>query len=300
MIAELVDLLHAVIVETGTVLVIEDAHWLDHSSAEILAGLLGDPGMLLTSRRPLGDVFDDAWARVPTIELPPFDRSEVRALVERAVPGRASDELVRRLHVESGGNGVFLRLQLDALADGEDSERVSPTLLEAVNGRTSRFSGATRAALQTAALLGQTFALAPLAVVHPEYAVLLRDAIDDRLVSIDAAGGRFVHGLVVDALVEQLTPASRISRHDQLCRAWHALGGSAVSMAKHAVGAETLDPSAPRWAAWAPPASSRRSSSGRRSSRGRSSARRSSAAPASRTPRWKPSCGCSTGPGSGG
>ena len=242
MIAELIELLRSVVLDTGTVLVVEDAHWLDHSSAEILAGLRHDPGLLLTARRPLGGLFGEEWEQVPIIELPPFDHHEVRALVDRVVPGRVTDGLVERLHAETGGNGVFLRLRLDALEDGDDGGRVSPTLLEAVNGRTSRFSSATRAVLQTAALLGPSFALAPLAVVHPEFASLLRDAIDDRLVSIDAAGGQFVHGLVVDALVEQLTPAARVTRHDQLCRAWLALGGSAVSMAKHAVGAETLDP----------------------------------------------------------
>src|SRR5262249_5052377 len=146
-------------------LIVEDAHWLDQSSAEIFGQLIAAqlPGLLITTRRPLSDDFGPAWASGPMIEMPPFTVDEVRELIELALPARASDELAHELHQKSGGNGVFLRLELGLLADGQLGHNVSPTLLEAVSERTRRFSATTRTVLQTAALLGQSFPLGTLA-----------------------------------------------------------------------------------------------------------------------------------------
>ena len=246
LIAQLVALVGAVASTNNLVLVVEDAHWLDNSSAEILGQLIARKlaDLLVTSRRPLADDFGQDWSGASVVEVPAFSMTEVRQLVDLSLPVRASDDLAERLHQTTGGNGLFLRLKLDLLADGQLGRDLPPTLLHAVHERTAGFSRTTREVLQTAALLGQTFPLAPLVRVHPHLHDTMRDAVDERLVRLDdeAGIGEFVHGLVVDALIEVMPPAVRVARHDQLCRALVALGDSPIAVAKQAVGAEELDP----------------------------------------------------------
>jgi hypothetical protein len=246
LIAELATLIHAVVITCDAVLIVEDAHWLDNSSAEIVGLLVAQrpPGLLITSRRPLADMFGDAWARAATIEVPPFSVAEVRQLLDLSLPVRASDDLADDLHEGTGGNGLFVRLKLDLLADGQLGRDLPPTVLHAVHERTAGFSRTTRDVLQTAALLGQTFPLAPLMAVHPHLFEALRDPVDERLVrlDVDAGTGEFVHGLVVDALIDIMPAALRTARHDQLCRALSMPGESPIVVAKHAMGADALDP----------------------------------------------------------
>jgi DNA-binding SARP family transcriptional activator len=246
LISELTLLIRTILTTTGGALIVEDAHWLDNSSAEIIGTLMSErlAGVLVTTRRALDDLFGDAWRSGVLIEMPPFTVAEVRTLIELSLPARATEELADQLHRASGGNGVFLRLELDLLADGQLGQNVSPTLLHAVSERTRRLSEATRSVLQTAALLGPAFPLPVLAEVHPHLREALRDAEVERLVRLnpETAIGEFVHGLVVDALVDLLPVSTRIARHDQLCRALIALEESPTAVAIQAVGGEALDP----------------------------------------------------------
>lgn len=245
MLAELVDVFVGVLTSTHAALIVEDAHWLDNSSAEILGRLieLGVPRLLVTTRRPLAAAFGEAWNGGSNIEVPSFSVAEVLELLDIALPARATDELAVDLHQGTGGNGLFLRLKLDLLVDGQLGRDLPPTLVHAVHERTAGLSDATREVLRTAALLGQTFSLSPLIAVHPRALEELRDAVEERLVRIDVAAmtGEFIHGLVVDALIEGMPSAARIDRHDRLCRALVALGGSPIAVAKQAAGAEELD-----------------------------------------------------------
>jgi AAA ATPase domain len=245
LIRELMSVICEVVAIGDTLLIVEDAHWLDNSSAEIL-GLLVElrlVHLLITTRRSLEDAFGAVWSCATQIDVPAFSVAEVRELVDLVLPVRATDDLAEDLHQGTGGNGLFLRLKLDLLAEGELGRELPSTLLHAVHERTAGFSEATRDALRTAALLGQTFSLAPLLRVHPHLYSALQDAVDERLVRVDVevGTGQFVHGLVVDALVERMRPATRIARHDQLCRALADLGESPIAIAKQAVGAEELD-----------------------------------------------------------
>jgi DNA-binding SARP family transcriptional activator len=213
LLVELINIVRGVVVASDSVLVVEDAHWLDHSTAQILGSLVAGqmPGLLVTTRRPPTELFGANWGVGTLIEMPPFTVAEVRQLVDQELPARASDELAGNLHHGTGGNGLFLRLKLDLLVDGQLGRDLPPTIVHAVHERTDGFSRSTRDALQTAALLGQTFPLAPLLRVHPHVREALQDAIEERLVRLDeeADHGEFMHGIVVDALLERLPAATR-------------------------------------------------------------------------------------------
>lgn len=246
LITEIAGLLATVAEGTGCLLQLEDAHWLDASSAEILGRLVerGTVPVLATSRRLPADLFGEPWGRMAAVEVPPMTVDEVRQLLHHVLPIRATDELAQHLHERTGGNGLFLRLELELAAEGRLGRDVQPTVLHAVHERTAGFSRTTREVLHTAALLGQTFPLAPVAAVHPTLHGALGDAVDEGLVHLDPAGetATFVHGLVVDAFVELLPAAVRVTRHDQLCTQLARLGAPPVALARQALGAADLDP----------------------------------------------------------
>lgn len=236
------DLLELVLRDLELV-VVEDADHLDHGSVEIFGQLIarGAPRLLITSRR--APKFPSVEA-LTVIDVPTFTHDEVSRIAHAALPVRATGELVGRLHRETGGNALFLRLWLELLAEGTLGRALPMSIRHAVHERTSAFSQHTRTALQLAALLGQTFPLAPLRRVHPNFDQHLSDAIDERLVRLSADGttGEFVHGLVVEALNSLLLPAHRLDRHDELCDALIECGAAPIPIAVQAVGAQVLDP----------------------------------------------------------
>lgn len=252
LLTDLTDLLETAITGTGAVIVVEDAHWLDATSAEILTGLLERRGIhvLLTSRIPTHPMLERS-PRLVQMQLPPFDLAEVSELLQLALPLRATDDLAATLHHQTGGNALFVALLLDVLSRGDLGADVPATLQAAVVERTSGLARTTRELLQLASLLGQTFPIPPLHRLRRRAAEQLSSAEEDGLIQLETVptpgldtptSGRFVHGLVADALAAMVPAGSRVSWHDELCRALIDCGASAVAVAPQAVGAASLDP----------------------------------------------------------
>jgi DNA-binding SARP family transcriptional activator/energy-coupling factor transporter ATP-binding protein EcfA2 len=245
LLAVLARLLRETLLGSQRLLVIEDVQWLDHSSAEIIAALLDDgPRMLATSRTSSQQVFDVDPTQVIDINMPGFTVAEIQTLLDFTPPARPVPGLAETLHVRTGGNGMFVRIELDLLADGQLTKDPSPTIKHAVHERTAGLSRGSRDVLRTAALLGRSFSLAPLLRVHPNAASALVDPVAEHLVRIDEAEGvgEFVHGLVADSLTESLLVEEREMRHDRLCEALIAEHASPMAIAAQAFGATRLDP----------------------------------------------------------
>jgi DNA-binding SARP family transcriptional activator len=243
LIADLAALIADVLDDTDALLVVEDGHWLDSSSAEVIAGVLvrGRPHTIVTSRWPVHDALDQGDADV--IELPPFSDHEVHDLLRQVLPLRANHELAATILDQTGGNPLFVRLALDVLTHGELGSELPTTVQQAVHDRTEGLSRAAREALQLAALLGHTFPLAPLRRVRPRVLEALREAENDGLIGLhDDQRGSFVHGLVADSLVHDVPTGTRVALHDELCRALQATHASPMSVAVQAIGASALDP----------------------------------------------------------
>ena len=95
-------------VERPLLCVIDDAQWLDHASAQVLAfvarRLLAEPVLLLfAAREPT-----DALAGLLELLIEGLDDAEARKLLASAIPGRLDDRVAEQLVAEAHGNPLAL------------------------------------------------------------------------------------------------------------------------------------------------------------------------------------------------
>jgi class 3 adenylate cyclase/tetratricopeptide (TPR) repeat protein len=225
-----VELLRSVLA-TPTVLTIEDAHWLDAASCDLLRALLHDVGerpwaVMVTRRDQPGGLDLAGLGEVVSRRLQPLDRP---ALCELAVAASGStvlppgmvDDLVDR----SGGNPLFLRELVNATVTGSITE--VPDTIEAVVGASiDTLAPRDRSLLRHAAVLGGHVPLSVLVAMVDEPT----DEVELSLARlahflIDAEPGflRFSHILLRDVAYEGLPYRARRTLHE---RAGEILEGS--------------------------------------------------------------------------
>ena len=161
------------------VLLVEDLHWADDATLEVLSRLTGLVPILVTTRGP--DPFDE---RARRFLVPPLSRRSARSLVRRLHPG-LDDDQSEQLIVAANGNPLLLHQLVSGSASG-----CSPTLTEAVRSRVDSLPDAGRRTLALLALYGRPAppdlvrahgGLAGLAQLDPDGAIwfthdLLREA----------------------------------------------------------------------------------------------------------------------------
>ncbi|MER7548090.1 AAA family ATPase, partial [Spirillospora sp. NPDC127506] len=209
------------------VLVVEDAHWADASTRDLLSFLLRNPprGRVLPvvtfrpeepDTRPL---FAEL-ARLPhvaRVDLPPLSLSEVADQV-RGILGEADPALVRDARARGGGNPLFV----EALV-GSPGEAVPGSLRDLLLGRVRRLPDGTRTALRAASAAGDRVGHALLGAVTglPEsgLSAALRPAVDHGLLVADGDGYAFRHALIREAVHEDLLPGERAALHRRYAEA---------------------------------------------------------------------------------
>jgi DNA-binding SARP family transcriptional activator len=221
------DLLDAIAGEGPVIVAIDDAHWLDAMSWELLRDLV--PWLatrralvLLTSRSvEVAQRLDAAGPPTPLVlSLRPLPESAGRELVESVVAGteRAGDAgFVDWCVAAGGGNPYYLsELALRATWDGE-GYRAPLTLHTLVRDRLARLSGISKRVLQACCVLGKLSTLERLERVLDEKRVALLSALDEleRLRLIEADDGRLLckHELLAAAALEQLSSLARSLLH---------------------------------------------------------------------------------------
>ncbi|RZV41198.1 MAG: hypothetical protein EX271_08505, partial [Acidimicrobiales bacterium] len=159
------------------ILSIEDIHWIDSSSQELLLKLIENDGLknilIITTRRPH---YNPDWLKTPKIEkmvLEPLAASDIAHLAESwlgvdAIP----DALMDRLNERTEGNPLFgeeilgFLLEEGALSigsdgvdfDAESSKSVLPASMQSLlASRIDRLDKADRALIQVAAAIGRRF-----------------------------------------------------------------------------------------------------------------------------------------------
>jgi DNA-binding CsgD family transcriptional regulator/tetratricopeptide (TPR) repeat protein len=244
-------------------LVVEDLHWADASTLDLLVFLVRSirqaPVALVTTlrsdepdsggrlRNTLAEL--DRLAHVARLELPRLDRREVAEQMRGLLHAVPSPALVRRVYARSQGNPFFVEELVRT-----EGEEPAPTvagadlpvrLREVLLARVRRLPPATRNVLHLAAVAGPEVSHALLTEMSGLDDIALTDAVraavDGHVLVADPieAGYGFRHALQRDVLYADLLPAERVRWHARLAAALQdrpvlvRVGRAAADIARH-------------------------------------------------------------------
>jgi DNA-binding CsgD family transcriptional regulator/tetratricopeptide (TPR) repeat protein len=232
----------AAIATTPTLLIVEDVHWADRATLDLLkyiARRIGrTPALLALSYRD-----DEVGSEHPLITLlgeAPVRRLRVEPLSREAVVGLGGDGEIYRL---TGGNPFYVT---EVLANrGHD---VPPTVRDAVLARAAALAPPARAVIEFASLIPGR---ADLSLIEAG-AEDIESAARSGIVRIEQHSIVFRHELGRRAIEDTLSDARRIPMHRQILTALRAAetsssrlpGMTRISLARlahHAVGARDAD-----------------------------------------------------------
>jgi len=222
--------------ETPLLLVVEDAHWLDAATWDVLAFMARrvemEPIVLLFAARDgSAPHLDEAGLR--ELRLDALDDASANALLEARAPELTS-VLRRRVLDEAGGNPLAL-VELARVLDSNDLAAISaaaplpvPERLErAFAGRVSELPAVTRSLLLVAALdegagLSEILAAASLVEDRPVTVDDLAPAEAARLVSVNGQAVRFRHHLIRAAISQAAAHSVWQAAHRALAETYAA------------------------------------------------------------------------------
>ncbi|HET9061122.1 MAG TPA: AAA family ATPase, partial [Acidimicrobiales bacterium] len=215
----------AVASRSATVLVIEDLHWADTETLQVveyLADNLADQPVLViaTIRRGEGgagvDLVDALSARraVVPVQLGPLDRASSVAMLRECLGGGVlATTLFDKVVERSEGIPFFLEeLLASALAD-PSAERVPESIAAALKARLASLSGTALQLVRYAAVFGRQFdwdvVVAALRCEPAQAVDALHQAVEAQLVDAGDGLHRFRHALTVEIIVGALLTEER-------------------------------------------------------------------------------------------
>ncbi len=232
--AAIIDLIDRLCAERPLVLALEDLHWADDATLELLLYLArtvqhGPLTLIATLREEetadhhrLGTLLAE-FARLPQVtraNLTPLDRVGVAAQIEAITGQRPGRGVLEQVVSRSGGNPFYVE---ELLAAG-DPTGLSPAMRDVVAARLATVARETRLLLTHGATIGERFTKELLAIAtsvpEEELTAALRAALDRHLLVIDEQGAfRFRHALVREAAAEELLPSQRADLHRRVADA---------------------------------------------------------------------------------
>lgn len=224
--------LDALTASTPVLLILEDLHWADRSSRDLLVFLLSRLGaqrlMVLATyrsddlhrRHPLRAVLSEL-VRLPAVErveLGPLGEADALALVRLLADGTLSAPLLHSVARRSEGNAFFAEELVSAASDG-----LPHSLMEVLLSRVEQLPAEAQRLLRVAAVAGrqvrhdQLAAVAGLSVDELEQA--LREAVNHHVLVAEPDGPSgsdgyvFRHALLREAIHHDLLPGERSRLH---------------------------------------------------------------------------------------
>ena len=247
--------------ERPLLVVIEDVHWADHSSRDLLTLLLtrgfsAPVTLVVTYRRddlhrthPLQEVLA-VWTRLPLvtrIDLEPLGPAQMRRLVTDLEQAPTATREVSAIVEKADGNPFFA----EELVAGGDSSVVGHDLARLLRLRLDRLGEDARTLVRAASLAGRSVepdVLAAVTGLSPDALdEALREAIDHQILQPAGQGGfGFRHPLIGETVAQELLPGAR--RH--LHTAWlgalesHPEAAAPADTARHAAATGDLETAA--------------------------------------------------------
>jgi DNA-binding CsgD family transcriptional regulator len=230
--------------ETPLLFVVDDAHWLDRPSVEVLEFVArrveSDPAILLFAVRDgLASSFDDA--DLPELRVAGLDQDASNELLDVTAPALPA-ELKRRILEEAAGNPLALiELPAAAAALGTHAPQSGPLPLTArleqtFASRLTTLATDVQRLLLLAALDEVDLTELSRAAGKPVDPADLAPAVAAGLGTLDSGGFRFRHPLIVSAIKQAATVDQLRSAHAALAQAladepdravWHRAAAAA-------------------------------------------------------------------------
>ena len=253
-----------------TVVVVEDLHWTDAASLEVIGRWTAEAahlplGLLFTAR----PTFVPPWqldAGHTLLRLSPLSRAEITALIDARL-GHASvgddddrTELVERLAARSDGMPLFAEELASTMADLGSSavDDIPATLHDALTARLDRV-GEAKSVAQIGAVLGREFSaevlaevgVLPVAAVERHLSRLSADEIVQRRTGLDGTSYVFRHALVQQAAYDSLLRRRRRELHVRVATVLSESPGprrtDPAVLARHWEEGEVFDQAAHEW-----------------------------------------------------
>jgi DNA-binding SARP family transcriptional activator/DNA polymerase III delta prime subunit len=259
----------------GMVLLLDDLHWADAPSLELLTFLLPQleaaPLLIAATYRDVpaerSAALDAALAtaaRHPIatdLHLTGLDHAQVAGVVAAALGRPPGDDLVDVLHQRTDGNPFFvtqLARLLEESAPSTPASAIPTGVRHVIVRRLQLLPSDTQHLLELAAVVGRSFDAAVVAAAAGSPLPTVLDAMDAGFAHglVEPEGGsarrfRFVHALIRETLHDGLSPATTARSHAAVAGAFEAtMGCSAQELAEHYWLASDLVPHARtiRWA----------------------------------------------------
>jgi class 3 adenylate cyclase/tetratricopeptide (TPR) repeat protein len=231
-----------------TLVVLEDSHWMDDASWDLIRHLTRDaaarPWVFCVTRRPQGgELARDVEGHVQ-LALEPLDREGAQALALAAAGELAlSSDALEAVGTRSGGNPLFVRELIAAARAAGSVDALPETVETLITTRIDTLAPEDRFLLRNASVLGARFELDLLAeVVAEELAGVNELDRWERLsefVMWEGAGElRFVHDLFRAVAYEGLSYRRRRHVHERVGAALQRRGADPALLSLHFFRAE--------------------------------------------------------------
>jgi ATP/maltotriose-dependent transcriptional regulator MalT len=218
-----------------TLLVVEDAHWADRSTRDLLTFLIRNSGtapllIVVTYRtdelhrthplRPLLAELDRV-DRVHRMELGRLPRAAVAELVRDLLDAEPPAGLVQRAYARSEGNPLFVEALLaeDGSLHCDLPESLRDLLLAAVQRLPEETQETLRVASAGGTRIEHTLLAAVSGLDDTALTRVLRPAVAANVLAVDGDGYGFRHALIREAIHDDLLPGERTRLHTRYAQA---------------------------------------------------------------------------------
>ncbi len=253
------ELLEVAAAQTPLLVVVEDLHWADHSTRDLLSFLFARPYAApvaivgsyrsddLHRRHPLRRQVAE-WSRLRGVEriaLSPLPEDAVRALVAELVPAGLSEAELADIVARGEGNPFFVEELTSVTAS--PGRWVPADLAEVLLVRLDGLDEYARHVVRAAAVGGRRVSHDMLqAVVDLDPLALeagVRDAVEMNVLVASDGGYEFRHALLGEAVYDDLLPGERVRLHQRYVAALRdgRVRGTAAELARHARQARDLE-----------------------------------------------------------
>jgi DNA-binding CsgD family transcriptional regulator/tetratricopeptide (TPR) repeat protein len=215
---------------TPAVLVLEDVHWSDFGTFDVLTvvgrRIAAVPALIVATCRT---------GEAPTLAMADAIRSaetqfiELQPLSREAVASLAGDD-ADDVYAATLGNPFFVT----ELLASRTSKELPPSIASAVLGRASRLDEHGRRLLELVSVVPSRMPMSLLDAVEPGWPAVAEEAERRHLLELDTSFVRYRHELARDAIRSDIPVARRRQLHGEILQALLASGGDAADIVHHA------------------------------------------------------------------